>query len=66
VQSWLGWHRRRERDRVSADVPECPPAFEQVDIELIYAGRTLGMSERRIFWRVVLPSAGRAWVAARF
>ena len=33
-------------------------AFEQVDIELIYAGRTLGMSERKIFWRVVLPSAG--------
>jgi molybdate transport system permease protein len=33
-------------------------AFEQVDIELIYAGRTLGMSERAIFWRVALPSAG--------
>ena len=33
-------------------------AFEQVDIELVYAGRTLGMSERAIFWRVVLPSAG--------
>ena len=33
-------------------------AFEQVDINLIYAGRTLGMSETRIFWRVVLPAAG--------
>lgn len=32
-------------------------AFEQVDINLIYAGRTLGMSEREIFWKVVLPVA---------
>ncbi len=30
-------------------------AFEQVDINYIYAGRTLGLSERRIFWEVVLP-----------
>ena len=33
-------------------------AFEQVDMNLIYAGRTLGMSDREIFWRVVLPNAG--------
>lgn len=33
-------------------------AFEQVDINLIYAGRTLGMSEMRIFFRIVLPAAG--------
>ncbi len=32
-------------------------AFEQVDINLIYAGRTLGMSEREIFWKVALPVA---------
>lgn len=32
-------------------------AFEQVDAELLYAARTLGMSERSIFWRVVLPTA---------
>lgn len=32
-------------------------AFEQVDETLIMAGRTLGMSERKIFWRVVMPSA---------
>ncbi|MEG0392209.1 MAG: molybdate ABC transporter permease subunit [Anaerovoracaceae bacterium] len=32
-------------------------AFEQVDKNLIYAGRTLCMSERKIFWRVVMPSA---------
>lgn len=32
-------------------------AFEQVDKTLIMAGRTLGMSERKIFWRVVMPEA---------
>ena len=33
-------------------------AFEQVDPNLIYAARTLGMSETRIFWKVVIPAAG--------
>lgn len=32
-------------------------AFEQVDVNVIYAGRTLGMSERRIFWKIVVPMA---------
>ena len=32
-------------------------AFEQVDPTLIYAARTLGFSEWRIFWQVILPSA---------
>lgn len=32
-------------------------AFEQVDVNMVYAGRTLGMSEFRIFWRVVVPIA---------
>lgn len=30
-------------------------AFEQVDKNLIMAGRTLGMSERKIFWLVIMP-----------
>lgn len=33
-------------------------AFEQVDVNLIHAGRTLGMSERAVFWKVVMPAAG--------
>ena len=33
-------------------------AFEQIDVNLIYAGRTLGMSEPEIFWKVVIPTAG--------
>ena len=32
-------------------------AFEQVDENLIFAGRTLGMSEWEIFWRVIMPEA---------
>lgn len=32
-------------------------AFEQVDPNLLYAGRTLGMGEWRIFWRVLFPNA---------
>ncbi len=32
-------------------------AFEQVDVELLQAGRTLGMSEKSIFLWVLLPNA---------
>jgi molybdate transport system permease protein len=32
-------------------------ALEQVDKNLIYAGRSLGMSEGKIFWRVCMPNA---------
>lgn len=33
-------------------------AFEQLDANLVYAARTLGMPEWKIFWKVVLPAAG--------
>lgn len=32
-------------------------AFEQVDVNLICAGQTLGMSDARIFWKVIVPTA---------
>ena len=32
-------------------------AFEQIDPNLIYAARTLGMSETKIFWQVIVPLA---------
>ena len=58
VQSWLGCI-------IAATVIAFPlmyrnarAAFEQLDVNLIYAGRTLGMSDIRIFWKVVIPSAG--------
>ncbi len=57
VQSWLGCI-------VAATVIAFPlmyrnarSAFEQVDVNLIYAGRTLGMSETTIFWKVIMPNA---------
>ena len=58
VQTWLGCI-------IAATVIAFPlmyrnarAAFEQLDVNLIYAGRTLGMSDIRIFWKVVIPSAG--------
>lgn len=32
-------------------------AFEQVDQNIIYAGKTLGLSEVTIFWRIKMPMA---------
>jgi molybdate transport system permease protein len=32
-------------------------AFEQVDVDMIHAGRTLGLSERKIFWKIIVPIA---------
>lgn len=58
VQSWLGCI-------IAATVIAFPlmyrnarAAFEQLDVNLIYAARTLGMPETKIFWKVVVPSAG--------
>lgn len=58
VQSWIGCI-------IAATVIAFPlmyrnarAAFEQVDVNLIYAARTLGMSETAIFWKVAIPSAG--------
>lgn len=58
VQTWLGCI-------IAATVIAFPlmyrnarAAFEQIDVNLIYVARTLGMSETKIFWKVVLPSAG--------
>lgn len=58
IQSWAGCV-------VAATVIAFPlmyrnarAAFEQVDVNLIYAARTLGMSEFSIFWKVIIPAAG--------
>lgn len=32
-------------------------AFEQVDTNLIYAARTLGMKEHQILWKIIVPTA---------
>ena len=58
VQTWLGCI-------IAATVIAFPlmyrnarAAFEQIDVNLVYAGRTLGMSETQIFWKVVVPTTG--------
>ncbi len=58
VQTWLGCV-------IAATVIAFPlmyrnarAALEQVDVNLIYAARTLGMGEAELFWRVVVPTAG--------
>ena len=58
VQSWLGCI-------IAATVVAFPlmyrnarAAFEQIDMNLVYAGRTLGMSDTKIFWKVVMPTSG--------
>lgn len=58
VQTWLGCI-------IAATVISFPlmyrnarAAMEQIDVNLIYAGRTLGMSDTEIFWKVVIQTAG--------
>ena len=57
VQTWLGCV-------IAATVIAFPlmyrnarAAMEQIDMNLVYAGRTLGMSDFKIFWTVIMPTA---------
>ncbi len=58
VQSWSGCVIAAAVIALPLMYRNARAAFEQVDIDLIYAGRTLGMSERKIFFRIIIPSAG--------
>ena len=58
VQSWAGCVLAAAVVSFPLMYRNARSAFEQIDINLIYAGRTLGMSESRIFRKVVLPAAG--------
>lgn len=58
VQTWLGCV-------IAATVIAFPlmyrnarAAMEQIDVNLVYAGRTLGMPDMKIFWKIVVPTAG--------
>ena len=58
VQTWLGCV-------IAATVIAFPlmyrnarAAMEQIDMNLVYAGRTLGISDFKIFWTVIMPTAG--------
>ncbi|MBQ9268035.1 MAG: molybdate ABC transporter permease subunit [Oscillospiraceae bacterium] len=58
VQTWLGCILAASVIAFPLMYRNARAAFEQVDVNLIYAGRTLGMSELEIFWRVIVPTAG--------
>ncbi len=58
VQSWIGCVIAASIIAFPLMYRNARAAFELVDINLIHAGRTLGMSEFTIFRKVVLPSAG--------
>ena len=58
VQTWLGCV-------IAATVIAFPlmyrnarAAMEQIDMNLVYAGRTHGMSDTKIFWTVIVPTEG--------
>ena len=58
VQTWLGCILAATVIAFPLMYRNARAAFEQVDANLVYAARTLGMSEIKIFWKVVIPSAG--------
>ena len=58
VHTWLGCIMAATVIALPLMYRNARAAFEQVDPDLVLAGRTLGMSEFMIFWRVVIPTAG--------
>jgi molybdate transport system permease protein len=58
VQTWLGCILAATVISFPLMYRNARAAFEQIDVNLIYAGRTLGMSELAIFWKIVIPTAG--------
>lgn len=58
VQTWLGCILAATVIAFPLMYRNARAAFEQIDVNLIYAARTLGMSEITIFWKIVMPAAG--------
>ena len=57
VQTWLGCIIAATIIALPLMYRNARAAFELVDENLVYAGRTLGMSETEIFFKVLLPTA---------
>ena len=57
VQTWLGCILAATVIAFPLMYRNARAAFEQIDVNLIYAARTLGMPEIKIFWKVVIPAA---------
>ena len=58
IQSWLGCVIAAMVIAFPLMYRNARAAFEQIDVNLIYADRTLGMSEWKMFWKVIIPTAG--------
>lgn len=58
VQTWLGCILAATVISFPLMYRNARAAFEQVDVNLIYAARTLGMSEFAVFWKIAVPAAG--------
>ncbi|MDY6232442.1 molybdate ABC transporter permease subunit [Peptostreptococcus porci] len=63
LQTWLGCILAATVIALPLMYQNARAAFEQVDENLIYAARTLGMSERKIFYRILLPVARPGLIA---
>lgn len=57
VQTWLGCVLAALVISFPLMYRNARAAFEQIDPNIIYAARTLGISERIIFWKIILPNA---------
>ncbi len=58
VQTWLGCVIAASIIAFPLMYRNARAAFEQVDSNLVYAARTLGLSETKIFWKIIVPAAG--------
>ncbi len=63
LQTWLGCILAATVIALPLMYQNARAAFEQVDENLIYAARTLGMSEKKIFYRILLPVARPGLIA---
>lgn len=55
VQTWLGCIVAAVVIALPLMYRSAKSAFELVDVELIQVAKTLGLSDRKIFWKIILP-----------
>lgn len=57
VQTWLGCVIAASIIAFPLMYKNARAAFEQVDSNLVFAARTLGIPEKIIFWKIIVPNA---------
>lgn len=63
LQTWLGCILAATVIALPLMYQNARASFEQVDKNLLYAARTLGLSERKIFYKVLLPVSKSGLIA---